>query len=317
MRFKGLDLNLLVSLDCLLTERNVSRAAEKLCLSQSAMSGALTRLREYFKDDLLAQIGRSMMLTPRAAELLPAVRSVLMQIEGAVLNRPEFDPATARRSIRIIASDYMIIAALADALRAIKADAPDLSFILLQPSDDPQGKLERGEVEFLAMPDLYLSSRHPVLPLFSDGYSAIVWNENPRATDGAVTLDEFLAMRHVAVRFTQTGPSFEGWFLERFGSARVVDVTTASYAAIPFLIVGTERIALMHRRLAETFAAMMPLTLLKPPVEIAQINEALQWHVHNDADEGLIWLRNRLVGEIGAHMRPDAPTASPGGMAHR
>lgn len=295
MRFKGLDLNLLVTLDCLLTERNVSRAADKLCLSQSATSGALTRLREYFNDELLIQLGRSMVMTPRATELLPAVRKVLLQVEGTVIKRPEFDPATAKREIRIIASDYMTIAALSEALRMIKTKAPDLSFTLINPAQDPRGMLERGEVEFVAMPDVYLSQDHPSVHLFSDDYRAVVWNQNTEVRGDSITLTDFLRLRHVIVSYKQSGPSFEGWFIERFGNERMVEVCASSYSSVPFLIVGTQRIALMHRRLAEVFARMMPLKLLKPPVEIPSIHETLQWHVYNDGDECLIWLRNQLI----------------------
>jgi LysR family transcriptional regulator, nod-box dependent transcriptional activator len=302
MRFKGLDLNLLVTLDCLLTERNVSRAAERLCLSQSATSGALTRLREYFEDELLVQLGRSMVMTPRAHELLPAVRNVLLQVEGTVIKRPEFDHTTAKREIRIIASDYMVIAALSDALRAIKRLAPELNFALLSPGENPRDLLERGEVEFVAMPDLYLSPEHPYVHLFSEDYRAVVWSGNDQITSDTLSLQDFMKMRHVAVKYPQSGPTFESWFIERYGAERIVEVTTSSYSTMPFLIVNTNRIALMHRRLAEAFARMMPLKLLMPPMEMPQIHEALQWHIYNNSDECLIWLRRQLTNHIAANI---------------
>ena len=298
MRFKGLDMNLLVALDCLLTERNVSRAAEKLCLSQSATSGALTRLREYFEDELLVQLGRNMVMTPRAIELLPAVRNVLLQVEGTIIKRPDFDPTTARRDVRIIASDYMITVALAPALKIIQPLAPDLSFHLLTPRENPRERLERGEVEFVAMPDLYLSSDHPTVPLFSDTYRAVAWTGNDQIEGDSISIDDFLKMRHVAVNFTENGPSFEEWFTQRFGADRHIDVSTSSYSSIPYLIVGTNRLALMHRRMAETFAQILPLKLLTPPVEIPPIQEALQWHLYNENDECLTWVRNQLVKRI-------------------
>jgi LysR family transcriptional regulator, nod-box dependent transcriptional activator len=298
VRFRGLDMNLLVALDCLLSERNVSRAAEKLCLSQSATSGALTRLREYFEDELLVQLGRNMVMTPRAAELLPAVRNVLLQVEGTIIKRPEFDPATARRDIRIIASDYMITVALSPALRKIQALAPELTFHLQTPRENPRERLERGEVEFVAMPDVYLSGEHPTVPLFSDSYRAVIWSGNELVGGDTIALEDFLNMRHVAVSFTENGPSFEEWFSQRFGSDRVVEVSTSSYSSVPYLIVGTQRIALMHKRMAETFAAILPLKLLMPPVDIPPIHEALQWHLYNESDECLKWVREQLVRHI-------------------
>jgi LysR family transcriptional regulator, nod-box dependent transcriptional activator len=298
MRFQGLDLNLLVTLDTLLSERNVSRAADKLCLSQSAASGALARLRDYFGDELLVQLGRSMVLTPRAQELASSVRNVLLQVEGTIIKRPEFDPETAKREIRIIASDFMVITAFTHALREISLLAPDLTFSLIQPQTEPREMLERGEVDFLAMPDVYHSPDHPSAHLFSDDFRAVVWGGNTQVGD-SVTLAEFLKLKHVAVRFSSVGPTFEGWFIERFGNERLIEITAGSYAAVPFLLTGTNRIALMHRRLAEAFAAMMPLRLLPPPVEIPHLNEALQWHVYNDTDECLTWVRNHLIRIIG------------------
>ena len=298
MRFKGLDMNLLVALDCLLSERNVSRAAEKLFLSQSATSGALTRLREYFEDELLVQLGRNMVMTPRAIELLPAVRNVLLQVEGTIIKRPEFDPMTARRDIRIIASDYMITVAIAPALTRIQPMAPDLNFHLLTPRENPRERLERGEVEFLAMPDVYLSPSHPSVPLFSDTYRAVAWSGNDRVQGDTISLEDFLKMRHVTVNFNENGPSFEAWFTQRFGADRAVDISTSSYSSIPYLIVGTQRLALMHRRLAEAFAAILPLKLLVPPVDIPPVHETLQWHLFNESDECLKWVRAQLVQHI-------------------
>ncbi|HWU61368.1 MAG TPA: LysR family transcriptional regulator [Ensifer sp.] len=298
MRFKGLDMNLLVALDCLLTEKNVSRAAERLCLSQSATSGALTRLREYFDDELLVQLGRNMVMTPRSAELLPAVRNILLQVEGTIIMRPDFDPTTARRDIRIIASDYMTTVALAPALRLIQPMAPDLNFHIFAPRENPRERLERGEVDFLAMPDLYLSPDHPSVPLFSDTYSAVVWAENDLVQGDTISIEDFLKMRHVAVNFNANGPSFEEWFTQRFGADRAVEVSTSSYSSVPYLIIGTQRIALMHRKMAETFAAVLPLKLLTPPVEVPPIQETLQWHLYNDSDKCLKWVRGQLVQHI-------------------
>ena len=294
MKYQGLDLNLLVTLDVLLNERNVSRAAERLCLSQSAASGALARLREYFEDELLVQAGRSMMLTPRAQELADSVRNVLLQVDGTIIKRPEFDPATSQREVRIMASDFMVITAFSHALRQITLMAPEMTFSLIPPQVEPREMLEQGEVDFLAMADTYHSPHHPSAHLFSDDYRAVVWGGNTLVGD-TVSIDQFLTMKHVAVRYSPVGPSFEGWFIERFGNERHVEVVAGSYAAVPFLLTGTNRIALMHRRLAEHFAALMPLRLLPPPVEIPRLNQGLQWHVYNDNDACLKWVRSHMI----------------------
>lgn len=107
MRFRRLDLNLIVYLDALLAERSVSRAAERVHISQSAMSDALARLRDYFQDKLFVQVGRSMVPTPLAQSMAQPVRDVLLQIESVASSNVQFDPLNSRRKIGILASDYV------------------------------------------------------------------------------------------------------------------------------------------------------------------------------------------------------------------
>ena len=107
MHFRGLDLNLLVALDALITEKSISRTGEKIHLSQPGASGALARLRDFFKDDLLVPVGRKMVLTPLAEELAQPVRQLLVQAEAIVHRIPHFSPKTSQRSFRLVMSDYV------------------------------------------------------------------------------------------------------------------------------------------------------------------------------------------------------------------
>lgn len=294
MRFKGLDLNLLVALDILLTEKNVSRAADRLCLSQSATSGALARLRDYFGDELLTQVGRQMMLTPRAIELADKVRAALVQIDGTILRSPEFDPATADRQIAIIASDYATIAALRAPLRRISGLAPNLRIEIHNPGSNPLGQLERGEVDLLLMPELYLSPHHPKAQLFDDDYVIVVSNQNTWAGD-TMTVDEFFAAEHVTARFPTFTPTYETWFLKNRPENRRLACQAESFLALPFLVQGTDRVGLMHRRLAESFVESLDLRLIAPPFEIPPLTEFLQWNTFNDGDVCIGWVRDQIV----------------------
>ena len=143
MHFNRLDLNLLVAFDALLEDLNITRAGERLSLSQSAMSGALARLRNYFQDDLLVQVGRKMIPTPLAESLRPRVRSILQDIQATVETRPSFDPATAVRHFRISASDYVVTVLFAPALALMNRFAPGLSFEFIPYVDNP-GKPSTG-----------------------------------------------------------------------------------------------------------------------------------------------------------------------------
>src|SRR3954464_7975342 len=128
MRYQRIDLNLLIALDALLAERNVTRAAERMHMTQSAMSGVLARLREYFDDQLLVPVGRAMKLTPRAESLIEPVRDILLKVDSTLGVRPEFEAATAQRHFVLIASDYVSNVLLAEVLRRIALVAPGLSF---------------------------------------------------------------------------------------------------------------------------------------------------------------------------------------------
>ena len=124
MHFRGLDLNLLVALDALITERSISRTGEKIHLSQPAASGALARLRDFFKDDLLVPVGRKMVLTPLAEELAQPVRQLLVQAEAIIHRNPHFSPETSQRTFRLVMSDYVATVLMSRALPEIQHKAP-------------------------------------------------------------------------------------------------------------------------------------------------------------------------------------------------
>ncbi len=172
------DLNLLVALDALLTERNVTRAGNRLNLSQSAMSGALARLRHYFHDELLVPVGRQMALTPVAEELVEPVRDILLRIRGTLGSKPQFHPQTATRHISLAVSDYVAEILMADVLRRARREAPHITFELRGVGRRATEDLESGELDFLISPEGYVSAAHPTDVLFEDTYTCVVWADN-------------------------------------------------------------------------------------------------------------------------------------------
>ena len=297
MRFHDLDLNLLVALDALLAERNTLRAGKKLHLSQSAASSALARLRLHFNDELLMQVGRNMVPTQRALELEPVIRSILMQIENRVLTKAEFVPHTSDRRFRIMASDYVSMVALGRGLAAISHAAPQMSFEIVAMDNSPALTLERGDVDLLIMPDLFTSPDHPRDVYFSDRYVCIVDEKNSEV-GSSIPFDQYLALPHAIVRFSNGRQStFEDWFLERYGQARNIEFITATYAALPYFVAGSRRIATVHKRHAQIVRQILPLRIIPAPVDIPSINEVIQWHRMNDGDDALIWLRQQLIAQ--------------------
>lgn len=299
MRFGRLDLNLLVALDALLTERSVSLAADRLCLSQSATSSALGRLREYFGDDLLVLKGRSMILTSRAEELIDPVRSVLEQIRTTVAIAPPFEPATADRVIRIMASDYSTEVLLAKVLADLAIEAPNIRFEIHPMHDSPIEAIERGYIDLLLTIDYAISADHPSLLLFEDDYVVVGDRENP-AMAQPMTRELYFGLGHVTARFGKARvPAFEDWFVRRQKQQRRIEVVAPTFLSLPRLIVGTERVATMHRRMAEVFVRSLPLVMREIPFSIPPVRETIQWNIANKNDRALRWLVERLLAAAG------------------
>lgn len=300
MHFRGLDLNLLVALDALITERSISRSGEKINLSQPATSGALARLREYFKDDLLVPMGRKMVLTPLAEELAQPVRQLLMQAEGVIHRSPAFSPKTSERTFRLVMSDYVATVLMSRALPIVQKEAPGIGIEVLVPSDRID-LLERGEADLLIMPKQYLSEQHPSEPLFEDDFVCVAWTGNKELRGQAISMHNYLRLGHVVARFgdQQQVPAFEEKFMEHFSGDRRIEVVATGFTLVPQLVVGTTRIATIHRKLARFYAKQLPLKILRPPVNIPPVVESIQWHTIRDGDPGLRWLRRLLTSAMG------------------
>ncbi len=292
MRFNKLDLNLLVALDALLAEKNITRAARKLNLSQSATSGVLARLRDYFGDPLLVQVGRTMVPTPMAASLHVSVRDVLLRIQSTIAVQPGFDAASATRQFRVTASDYPVSVVLAPAARRMYREAPGVTLEIIPPGDELQDTFKRGEADMLIMPRQYLAEGHPSEPLYEETYSCVAWTGNP-LVQGSITLDEYMALGHVTTKFGHSRhPSLEEWFLKSSALSRRIEVTTGNFNTLPLLVVGTHRVATMHTRLARMFARTLPLKIVPVPVEFPSMIWSMQWPRHLAADPAHLWFRN-------------------------
>lgn len=295
MRFNRLDLNLLVAFHTLARERSVSRAAERLNISQSGMSSALARLREFFNDDLFVQVGRGMALTPLAENLAGQVSDLLQRVQGLIDTQPVFDPRAIRRTVRIVASDYTVGVLLAPLIRGLRQDAPGLTLDISPPGSRSQLQLSQGDVDFLIFPSDFMDEVHPRQQLFSDPYVCCVWSGNDRVGDG-LTLEEFLAMGHVVVRFgAERTYTYEQRAFVRAGLTRNEVVSAPSFNALLPMLVGTDLVATVPLRLARLYDRILPLRLLPPPLEMPPLPETLQWCRAFAGDPTLCWVRNRII----------------------
>jgi DNA-binding transcriptional LysR family regulator len=294
MRFKKLDLNLLVALDALLTEKNVTRAGERVFLSQSTMSNALSRLRQYFDDDLLVQVGGRMELTPRAALLHDAVRDVLVRIDTTIAAKPAFDPTESEREFTLFVSDYSMEVLIPGMLALASEQRSRVRFNLQPQVSQPHRHLERGEADLLIIPTAFCSPDHPLDLLFEDHFVCVVWQGSALA-QGELTQERYLKARHVAMRPPGGGqPVFDTWLAGEHGLSREIGLATYSFSAIPHLVVGTDLIGTVHRRLAVHLRPLLPLEIRPVPLPMHAFSQAMQWHKYLTRDPGLIWLRGLL-----------------------
>jgi LysR family nod box-dependent transcriptional activator len=296
MRFKRLDLNLLVALDHLLNLRSVSAAAERMSLTQSAMSNALQRLRDYFDDDLLVKVGRRLELTPRAEALKGPVRDVLVRVEWTIATTSQFDPSISARQFTLLVSDYSLATLIPRVLARCRKVAQTVRFNFLHQVESPERLLDRGDVDLVMIPYDFCSKRHPAEVILEERFCAIVWRHGNLAR-GKLTRREFADASHIVMQPPGGAHSLESMYFKQQGVERRIDVTSYSFNTIPHLIVGTDRIATLHERLARQAERTLPIKVLELPIRLPKMKQAVQWHKYRSQDAGLIWLRD-LISDV-------------------
>ncbi|MBF6029741.1 LysR family transcriptional regulator [Pseudomonas sp. P115] len=290
---RHLDFNLLKTLDALLDERSVTRAAERLSLTQPAVSGMLTRLRESFDDPLFVRAQRGMVPTLRAEQLAAPVKQLLGDIEH--LLRPQaFDPATADMTVSIASTDYALRAVVVPFLSALRVQAPNIR-VAVQSVDAQQlpGQLERGDIDLaLVTPDSTVPGLHAAA-LFEERYVCVMRAQHPDAAGKTLTLERFCALDHALV--SPSGGAFHGvtdQALARIGKSRRVTVSVTSFLVLPDILRTSDLIAVVPRRLALHAEG---LAMLEPPVEIPGFSKTVAWHERTHHDPAHQWVRRTLI----------------------
>lgn len=297
MNLASLDLNLLVALDALLREVSVSRAAERIGLSQPATSHALRRLRELMGDPLLVRAGPRMELTPRAEALREPLAAALAQVRG-LFEEEVFDPATSRRQFKAMIPDVCTSVLLPGIVKRLEAEAPHVR-LTLAPFRTP-GMITP---DFARALDLIIAYQDHDFPgfhrerLYTDSDALAVRRGRPGA-HRLSTLEGFLAARHVAVvsRGMAADP-IDAW-LDELGHRRDVVLTTPTYLQALEVTARTDLVAFVPSRLIAAAGADLGLRRLDPPLDTGHDEQDLLHPARLHTDPVSIWLR-RLVLEIG------------------
>lgn len=289
---KTLDLNLLRTLDALLDERHVSKAAHRLGVTQPAVSGMLIRLRASFDDPLFIRSQRGVQPTARALALASPVKQILAEVE-ALLRPAAFDPATASFTLTIAATDYALQAVVVPFVTALRRQAPAIR-VATRPVDNAlvAQQFERGELDLALMtPDTAPLDLH-ARRLFDETYVCALRAGHPDAAGNVLSLDRFCATDHALVSLS--GGAFQGItdeVLAGLHRERHVALSLHSFLALAEVLRTTDLIAVVPRRLA---VAADGLVLLEPPVSIPGFTKIAVWggRTHNDA--GQRWVRALL-----------------------
>ena len=286
VNLRTLDLNLLRVLDVLLSELQVSAAARRLNLSQPATSAALARLRRALDDPLLVRVGNQMTPTPWAEELRPKVRQVLADIEQALCQRTEFDPAVSDRTFRLAANDHAVTAVLSPLAQRLRRLSPRATLEILPLEDDFERRLANDDYDIAIRDRWSLRSSQRLETLFYEDYVCIARKGHPRLSKKP-TLEEFLSEGHVLISPRGRSPGVIDAALDRIK---------------PAVVARTDFIMTIARHIALQFAPLFSLRIFTPPVALRGFEVAMAWRRRTEADAAVLWLKEQLR-VVGRHPR--------------
>lgn len=298
MRHHGLDLNLLIYLNALLEEQNVSKAAARLHVSQPTVSEALGRIRDFYRDEVLTPVGRRMVLTELGRSLIVPVRTVLAQAQAVAKARVGFDPAESKRRFTILASDT-VADVLVDALiPAVARTAPGVGIGIELLTPESRELLRRGYVDLLIAPRHLIFRELPSERLWSDAPTGVVWRRNTLVKQ-ALTKKQYSSLGHVVANINLLPANFAHASVERRE-----EIVLPRLGLVPAALIGTNRVAIMPRRQALLYCRYLPLRIVKLPMQLPGFTEYLQWNSYQEHDEGLLWFRQSIRDNVGSYDDP-------------
>lgn len=293
INLRSVDLNLLVFFDALMTERHVTRAANKVAVSQSAMSNALARLRHVFRDELFIRTAKGMEPTPRATELGPLVRAILQQTTRLMASDLFFDAATSERQFICRMSDLVGSLVLPSVMARIRTEAPGLSVEVLHlPPEETVAALEADQLDLAISMHLRHKNTIRSEALFSDRMVCLFREGHPLST-GAITMKKFLSFSHVRVAMSPTDIRFVDSVLGEQGLERNVALTVPHWLLVPRVLVSTDLITVMSERAALKFVESG--TVMRPlPFPSKTFEWTMYWHRRYERSRAHQWLREQM-----------------------
>lgn len=294
---RSFDLNLLPALKALVEEKSVSRAAEKLCMSQPAMSHVLRRLRDQLDDPVLVKSASGMVPTARAQALLGPTVTVLQEIEKIVQPPQAFNPATSRRRFVISTSDYVVFALLPTLAESMIRTAPNIEVQVRQPITGPAHlAFEEENIDLAVGFDAIFGSTPHIYSetLMDESIVCLTRQCNARVTGNDITLGQFLECKHILVTWREAGTGLIDDCLEKLGLRRDVSFVLPNFLTAPWILEKTDLLLCLPRRMAAKFVQLAPLKILPVPLELPRYELMMLWRPSDERDQAHMWLRERL-----------------------
>jgi DNA-binding transcriptional LysR family regulator len=306
------DLNLLVAFDVLMRELNVSRAAERMFVTQSTMSHILNRLRQQLDDPVLVRTTGGMKPTERALALVEPVRAILQDVERVIRPPAEFAPETCRRRFVIHSTDYIEVLMLPGLIERIGALAPGIDIHFKRTGAAfPAEDLENGEMDvvlgfeaILKPPGQFRSQW-----LFDDSMVCVVRADHPAVRE-SLSLEEYIALPHMLISRTGTHTGLIDDWLAEHGRERRIALVVSHFLSAPLIVANTDMVLSFPRRMAEQFARMAPLRIVPVPIDLPSYDLVMIWHPLNDKEPAHAWFRKQIL-EVCEGLRGGAEAAAP------
>jgi DNA-binding transcriptional LysR family regulator len=296
MNWRQLDLNLLVVFDAVMQERNATRAAEKLNMSQPAVSHALARLRAALGDELFVRTPEGMEPTPQAQHLAPSVRQALADLAAALGNRAVFEPRTASRSFAIAANNYAALVIAPPLAAAAAREAPLVTLdIRASGTLDVAERLDRGDLDLVLGGLAAPGDRFRDIRLFEDRFACLLRQGHPATSTGKMDARLLAELPHLDVSSTGQATGFVDEELARLGLERRLALR-APLLATAEILAQSDLVTVMAERAAHAFAARAALQVMPFPLPSPTLTVAMLWHRRMDDQAPHRWLRGFVRG---------------------
>lgn len=295
MDIKGVDLNLLFVFEAMMAEKQLSRAAKAMALSQSAMSGALARLRETFKDPLFVRSSQGMLPTHKANQLKEPIAMALAILRDSLAEDQEFNPSECNKTFRIALSDWMCVSFLPDINQRIKKEAPQVNLVVRNMSPrEIYEALMAGELDLGISGQADFKRGIYKQVLYYETGKCFVWKGHP-AIKNSLSLKDYVRFPHILFSPQGSGQGFVDQALAKKKLRRRIGLRVVYSLAIPSLIVNTDYIATTPAPIAYFAAQHFPIKIFDPPLPVSGGNITQYWNQKNHTDPAHQWLRGIIV----------------------